>query len=257
MTRRWIPVEKFKRLTGEDRLLIIGIPILVVLTVGGWLIWHATAELDDIEERTLQTSSVLTMTREHLVLVVISALLVIATAVPLGIVLTRKSTKFMAPIITSIANIGQAAPVVGVIVLLAIWLGFGEPVAILGLWFYAFLPVLANVIAGLRGVDKQLVEAAYGLSMSPIQVLTKVELPMALPVIMTGIRTSLVLLVGAGAFATFIDAGGLGGLITTGITLYRNPILISGAVLIAALALAVEWVGRVLEVVFAPKGMIK
>ena len=140
---------------------------------------------------------------------------------------------------------------------MAIWLGFGESVAILGLWFYAFLPVLANVIAGLRGVDKQLVEAAYGLSMSPIQVLTKVELPMALPVIMTGIRTSLVLLVGAGAFATFIDAGGLGGLITTGITLYRNPILISGAVLIAALALAVEWVGRVLEVVFAPKGMIK
>jgi len=119
------------------------------------------------------------------------------------------------------------------------------------------LVVLANVIAGLRGVDKQLVEAAYGLSMSPIQVLTKVELPMALPVIMTGIRASLVLLVGAGAFATFIDAGGLGGLITTGITLYRNPILISGAVLIAALALAVEWVGRVLEVVFAPKGMIK
>ncbi|RMB65618.1 ABC transporter permease [Corynebacterium macginleyi] len=246
-------VEKFRRLTGEDRLLIIGIPILVVLTVSGWLIWHAMAELDDIEERTLQISSVLTMAREHLVLVVISALLVIATAVPLGTVLTRKSTLFMAPIITSIANIGQAAPVVGVIVLLAIWLGFGKPVAILGLWFYAFLPVLANVIAGLRGVDKQLIETAYGLSMSPIQVLTKVELPMALPVIMAGIRTSLVLLVGAGAFATFIDAGGLGSLITTGITLYRNPILISGAVLIAALALTVEWVGRVLEVVFAPK----
>ncbi|QRP20874.1 ABC transporter permease [Corynebacterium macginleyi] len=246
-------MEKFRRLTGEDRLLIIGIPILVVLTVSGWLIWHAMAELDDIEERTLQISSVLTMAREHLVLVVISALLVIATAVPLGTVLTRKSTLFMAPIITSIANIGQAAPVVGVIVLLAIWLGFGKPVAILGLWFYAFLPVLANVIAGLRGVDKQLIETAYGLSMSPIQVLTKVELPMALPVIMAGIRTSLVLLVGAGAFATFIDAGGLGSLITTGITLYRNPILISGAVLIAALALTVEWVGRVLEVVFAPK----
>lgn len=249
-------MEKFRRLTGEDHLLIIGIPILVVLTVGGWLIWHGTAELDDIEERTLQISSVLTMAREHVFLVVISALLVIATAVPLGTVLTRKSTSFMAPIITSIANIGQAAPVVGVIVLLAIWLGFGKPVAILGLWFYAFLPVLANVIAGLRGVDKQLIEAAYGLSMPPLQVLTKVELPIALPVIMTGIRTSLVLLVGAGAFATFIDAGGLGGLITTGITLYRNPILISGAVLIAALALTVEWVGRVLEVVFAPKAKI-
>ena len=91
--------------------------------------------------------------------------------------------------------------------------------------------------------------------MSPAQVLLKVELPMALPVIMTGVRTSLVLLVGAGAFATFIDAGGLGGLITTGINLYRNSILVSGAVLIAALALAVEWVGRLLEVALTPKGM--
>ena len=108
-----------------------------------------------------------------------------------------------------------------------------------------------------RGVDKQLIEAAHGLSMSPMQVLAKVELPLALPVIMTGVRTSLVLLVGAGAFATFIDAGGLGGLITSGINLYRTPILVSGAVLIAALALAVEWVGRVLELAFTPKGMIK
>ena len=117
--------------------------------------------------------------------------------------------------------------------------------------------MLANVIAGLRGVDKQLIEAAHGLSMSPMQVLAKVELPLALPVIMTGVRTSLVLLVGAGAFATFIDAGGLGGLITSGINLYRTPILVSGAVLIAALALTVEWVGRLLKLAFTPKGMIK
>lgn len=72
---------------------------------------------------------------------------------------------------------------------------------------------------------------------------------------MVGARTALVLLVGAGAFATFIDAGGLGTLITTGINLYRFPILISGAALIAALALAVEWVGRLLEVALTPKGM--
>lgn len=250
-------MEKLKRLGGEDRLLVFGIPALVIAAVAGWLIWHATADLDEIEARTLELNSVAALAWEHLVLVLISALLVIATAIPLGIVLTRQSTQFLAPMVTGIANIGQAAPVVGVIVLLAIWLGFGTPVAILGLWFYAFLPVLANVIAGLRGVDKQLIEAAHGLSMSPMQVLAKVELPLALPVIMTGVRTSLVLLVGAGAFATFIDAGGLGGLITSGINLYRTPILVSGAVLIAALALAVEWVGRVLELVFTPKGMIK
>ncbi|MFH0410551.1 ABC transporter permease [Corynebacterium sp. L4756] len=250
-------MDKFKSLKGENRLLIFGIPILVIVAVVGWAVWRANATLDDIEDRTLAPNAVLNMTWEHLVIVVISAFFVLITAIPLGVVLTRPSTKFLSPYVTGIANIGQAAPVIGVIVLLAIWLGFGPPVAILGLWFYAFLPVLANVVAGLRGVDSSLVEAARGLSMSPMQVLFKVELPLALPVIMTGVRTSLVLLVGAGAFATFIDAGGLGGLITAGINLYRNPILISGAVLIAALALAIEWVGRVLEIGLTPKGMLK
>lgn len=250
-------MEKFKTLKGENRLLVFGIPLLVIVAVVGWGIWRANATLDDIENRTLAPSAVLNMTWEHLVIVAISALLVAFTAIPVGIVLTRPSTKFLSPFVVGIANIGQAAPVIGVIVLLAIWLGFGPPVAILALWFYAFLPVLANVVAGLRGVDSSLVEAARGLSMSPMQVLFKVELPLALPVIMTGVRTSLVLLVGAGAFATFIDAGGLGGLITAGINLYRNPILISGAVLIAAVALAIEWVGRVLEISLTPKGMLK
>src|SRR5699024_1205675 len=252
-----VPVDKFKTLKGENRLLVIGIPILVIVAVVGWGIWRATATLDDIEARTLDPSSVLSLTWEHLVIVVISAVIVLVTAIPLGIVLTRPATAFLSPIVTAIANIGQAAPVIGVIVLLAIWLGFGAPVAIAALWFYAFLPVLANVVAGLRGVDKDLVEAARGLSMSPMQVLFKVELPLALPVIMNGVRTALVLLVGAGAFATFIDAGGLGGLITAGINLYRNPILMSGGVLIAALALAIEWVGRVLEIGLTPKGMLK
>ncbi|MGV0326895.1 ABC transporter permease [Corynebacterium confusum] len=246
---------KLTHASAENRLLMVGIPVLVAAALVGWFMWHQTADLDDIEARTLDLANVGYLALEHIQIVVVTAVLVVVTAVPLGIVLTRPATKFLAPLATGLANIGQAAPVSGVIVLLAIWLGFGPPVAIAGLWVYAFLPVLANVVAGLRGVDPALVEAARGLSMSPAQVLLKVELPMALPVIMTGVRTSLVLLVGAGAFATFIDAGGLGGLITTGINLYRNSILVSGAVLIAALALAVEWVGRLLEVALTPKGM--
>lgn len=246
-----------KNSSTESRLLIVGIPVIVVAILAGWLLWRSFANLDDIETRTLALGAVATLAREHLVLVAVPAVLVIITAVPLGIVLTRPATAFLAPACTALANIGQAAPVIGVVVLLAIWLGFGPPVAILALWIYAFLPVLANVIAGLRGVDPALKEAARGMSMSPLQVLTKVELPLALPVIMQGIRTALVLLVGAGAFATFIDAGGLGLLITTGINLYRFPILISGAVLISALALTVEWFGRVLEARLSPKGLLR
>lgn len=245
----------FRNLSREDRILLAGIPILVIMIVGGWLIWQSGAELDDIEARTLELSSVALMTWEHLVIVVISTIAVMLTAVPAGVLLTRPRFSFLAGPVTFIANMGQAAPVIGVIVLLAIWLGFGVPVAVLSLWIYAFLPVLANTVAGLRNVDRTLLEAARGLSMSPAQVLFRIELPMAIPVIMVGARTALVLLVGAGAFATFIDAGGLGTLITTGINLYRFPILVSGAVLIAALALAVEWLGRLAEVALTPKGM--
>ena len=102
-------MEKLKRLSGENRLLIFGIPVLVVAAVAGWLMWHATADLDEIEARTLELNSVATLAWEHLVLVVISAFLVIATAIPLGIVLTRQSTQFLAPVVTGIANIGPVS----------------------------------------------------------------------------------------------------------------------------------------------------
>ncbi|MDN5581841.1 MULTISPECIES: ABC transporter permease [unclassified Corynebacterium] len=244
-----------RRLSGEDKLLIIGIPVLVAVVFLGWVTWRQTADLGDVETRALAWGSVATMAREHIVLVVMCAVIVLATAVPVGVLLTRRRSRILSLLTTLIGNIGQSAPVIGVIVLLAIWLGFGTPTAVLSLSIYAFLPVLANTVAGLTGVDRQLVEAARGMGMSPVQVLFRVEFPMALPVIMTGARTALVLLVGAGAFATFIDAGGLGALIQTGITLYRFNVLVSGAILIALLALMVEWVGRLLEVALTPKGL--
>ena len=85
--------------------------------------------------------------------------------------------------------------------------------------------------------------------------LFRVELPLAVPVIMTGVRTALVLLVGTATLATFVNAGGLGTLIVTGITLFRYPVLVSGALLVALLALLVDWAGRVLERVARPKGI--
>ena len=88
-----------------------------------------------------------------------------------------------------------------------------------------------------------------------IKTLLRVELPLALPVIMAGLRTALVLLVGTGAFATFIDAGGLGLLIQTGIVLFRFPLLVSGAILVAALALMIEWIGRLVETLATPRGL--
>lgn len=127
--------------------------------------------------------------------------------------------------------------------------------AVLALAIYAFLPVLRNTIVGLQQVDPTLVEAARGMGMSQMKTLATVELPLAAPVIMAGVRTALVLLVGTASFATFINAGGLGALIQAGINLFRYPILVSGAILIALLALVFEWAGRVLEAIVTPKGL--
>lgn len=243
--------------TPEDRLLIVWLPVLVALVVDGWLVWRMTADLGAIETRTLAWKAMGQMLLQHLLIVAVSSVVVLGLAIPIGIALTRDHPVARAcrgPAM-AIANTGQSAPVVGVIVLLAMWLGFGLPAAVASLSLYAFLPVLANTIEGLLGVDPVLVEAARGMSMSPWQVLTRVELPLAVPVIMAGARTALVLLVGTAAFAAFIDAGGLGSLIQTGIMLYRFPILVTGALAIAVLALVVEWLGRIVQVALIPKGV--
>lgn len=239
----------------EDRLLLVGLPIFTVLLLISWTIWSNVTEFDDIEARLLTWSNIGFLTWQHLLIVIVSACIVVATAIPMGVILTRRGARAASPVVVGIANAGQAAPVIGVIVLLALAIGFGFWIAVLALTIYAFLPVLANTIAGLRGVDPSLVEAARGMGMSSTQVLFRVELPLAIPVIMTGVRTALVLLVGAGAFATFIDAGGLGLLIQTGIVMFRYSILVSGAILVAALALSVEWFGRLLEILAKPGGL--
>ncbi|WP_328998688.1 ABC transporter permease [Kribbella sp. NBC_00709] len=235
--------------------LLIGQPLFVAIVVAVWAIWRSQAELDSIEQRQLEWSLVGRLTLQHLELTVVATVIVLLIAVPLGIALTRPRSRRAAPLVVAVANAGQAAPVIGLIVLLAIWLGFGFWTAILALCLYAILPVLRNTIVGLQGVDPTLVEAGRGMGMSTVAVLGRIELPLAVPVIMAGIRTALVLVVGTATLATFIDAGGLGSLITTGIRLLRYPVLISGAVLVAALALLIDWAGRVLEEVTRPRGL--
>lgn len=247
--------KQVKRVSREQLGLLIGLPIVVVVVLAGWIIWRSTAELDPIEMRQLAWDTIGRLTVEHLTLTAVGTVMVLVTAIPLGIALTRPGLKKFAPIVVGVANAGQAAPVIGLIVLLAITVGFGFWTAILSLGIYAFLPVLRNTITGLQGVDPTLVEAARGMGMSQVGILRRVELPLALPVIMVGVRTALVLLVGTATFATFIDAGGLGALITTGISLFRYSILISGALLVGLLALLIDWAGRVLEMVATPKGL--
>lgn len=243
------------RLGREQLGLILGLPVLILTVFTGWVIWRMNADLDPIEARQLDWSVLKELSWQHIKLTFVATFFVLITALPIGVALTRpKLRRFSGPVV-AFANAGQATPVIGLIVLLALWVGFHFWVAVLSLAIYAFLPVLRNTIVGLQQVDPTLVEAARGMGMSQVKTLATVELPLAAPIIMAGVRTALVLLVGTASFATFINAGGLGALIQAGINLFRYPILVSGAILIALLALAFEWAGRLLEAVVTPKGL--
>lgn len=241
---------------GREQLgLIFGLPVLILTVFVAWAIWRHNANLDPIEARQLDWSVLKDLAWQHIKVTFVAAFFVLITALPIGIALTRPKLRRLSGPVVAFANAGQATPVIGLIVLLALWLGFNFWVAVLALAVYAFLPVLRNTIVGLQQVDPTLVEAARGMGMSQVKTLATLELPLAAPIIMAGVRTALVLLVGTASFATFINAGGLGALIQTGINLFRYPILVSGAVLIALLALVFEWAGRVLEAIVTPKGL--
>lgn len=249
------PARSGGRLDRDTVLMLAVPPMLVLLGFAAYVLWRQTAELSDVEASQLRWSTTLDLLWQHAKLTAVSSFLVVVIAVPLGIVLTRGKLRRLSPFVVGIANVGQAAPSIGLIVLLAIWLGYGFWTAIIGLVLYGLLPVLRNTITGLQGVDPTLVEAGRGIGMSAGDVLLRVELPLAIPVIMAGVRTALVLVVGTATLATFINGGGLGGIINTGITLFEFRLMVAGAVLVALLALTIEWLGRLLELITKPKGI--
>jgi osmoprotectant transport system permease protein len=233
----------------------VGQPLVVVALVVGCLVYVNTADVTDVERRSLTAGNLLDLTGAHLVLSLIATIATCVVAIPLGIALTRGPLRrYSKPIIT-VAGFGQAAPAIGLIALGAVIFDVGRTGAIVALAVYGILPIVANTVTGLDGVDRRLVEAARGMGMSAWSTLLKVELPLALRVIVAGVRTALVLIVGTAALASFTGAGGLGDLITTGIKLQQDVVLVVGAVLVAALALFIDWLARLVEIAAAPKGM--
>jgi osmoprotectant transport system permease protein len=181
---------------------------------------------------------------EHLRLVATALVIVVVVALGLGILLTRRRLRWLSPLATGLANLGQATPAIGLLVLLSLWLGVGFWTGVAGLVAATMLPALRNTMAGLRQVDRRFVESALGMGGSPLRVLLLVELPLATPVILAGLRTAAVVAVSVATLATFVDAGGLGDMIVNGIKLQRIPVLVTGAVLTAVLAILVDWLGR-------------
>ncbi|GAA2607734.1 ABC transporter permease [Streptomyces tubercidicus] len=230
-------------------------PVFLVLALLTTWLWFRGARLDSIAHQAVDNGKVWLALQQHIRLTAISTFFVLIIAIPLGIALTRAKLRKATPVAMAFANLGQAVPALGLLVLLVIWLGIGARSAIVGMVIYAVLPVLANTIAGLRGIDPTLTEAARGIGMSPTGVLTQVELPLAVPLILAGVRTALVLNVGTATLATFGGGGGLGDLISAGIVTQRMPVLILGSVLTVALALFVEWLASLAELLLRPRGL--
>lgn len=229
-------------------LVLIAVLVVLYLAV-------SNAQLDSVEQQALSPSVILTQLGQHVVLSVVSTALIVVIAVPLGIVMTRPGARWSRPIALGLGNLGQAIPSIGLVVLLAIWLGIGFNTAVIALVVYSVLPVLRNTIVGLEQVDKSVVESARGMGMSKRAVLWRIEMPLSVPVILAGIRTALVLTVASAVLATFINGGGLGDGISTGLSLSRPIVTITYGTLVAVLALLADWIGLVVEEALRPRGV--
>lgn len=187
-------------------------------------------------------AELLALTREHLLLVFLSTFFAVSTGVPTGILLTRRKS-LQTPIL-GIANILQTIPslaLFGLLIPIAYIGGIGAKTAILALTLYSFLPIIRNTVTGISGVDAKTREAATAMGMTDWQILKMVELPLAAPVILTGIRVAVVIAVGVATVAAAVGAGGLGTYIFRGLRQNDNNLLLAGAVSSAILALFLDF----------------
>jgi osmoprotectant transport system permease protein len=231
-------------------------PAVVLVAVGGVLVWAFARPLTAMQRASLTPATLAEATGRQAAIVAAVALLVAAAAIPLGTALSRKRLARLAPVFLALANIGAAAPAIGLIVLSYLATGStGFATAVVPIAVYAVLPVLRNTILGFRQIDPALRDAARGVGMSPATVLWRIEFPLALPFVLAGLRVALVLAAGTSTLAFLVGAGGLGQLVDTGYKLRDNVSLVVGAVLAGALALLVDWLGALAEHLLGPKGL--
>jgi osmoprotectant transport system permease protein len=190
----------------------------------------------------------LTLVRQHLWLVFVSTGISVSIGIPTGILLTRKQT-LRGPVL-GIANVMQTIPslaLFGFLIPLPFIGGIGARTAIVALVLYSLLPIIRNTVTGILGVDSNVREAAVAMGMTGSQILWQVELPLAMSVIITGVRVALVIAIGVTTIAAAVGAGGLGVYIFRGLRQYDNHLLLAGAVPAALMALAADFSLGLLE----------
>jgi osmoprotectant transport system permease protein len=193
-------------------------------------------------------AEILEATATHLTLVAISMAVAIAIALPLGMLIVRRPT--LRTIALGVASVFQTVPslaLFGFLIPIPFIGGIGRRTAIVALVLYALLPILRNTYVGLTGIDPAVLQAAEAMGMTDRQILWRVRLPLALPVILAGIRTATVITIGVATIAAAIGAGGLGTFIFRGVAMVSDAVILAGAIPAALLAIAADVLIAALE----------
>ncbi len=198
------------------------------------------------------------LTLEHIWIVALSVFLATLIAVPVGIAITRNEE--IAKKVINTANILMTIPSIALFgimlpILSLVGHGLGKVPAVIALVLYSQLPIIRNTYIAIKNVPPELVDAGRGLGMSSWKRLKEIEIPLAVPVIIAGLRTAVVMSIGIAAIAAYIGAGGLGVLIQQGIMRVYEEMIVSGAILVALLAIFVDAAMALLENLVTPKGI--
>ncbi len=192
----------------------------------------------------------------HIFMTIIAVTVAIVISIPIGVFLTRPRYRKYGVVVMNVLNIAQTFPGMAIVALAMPLLGLGLKPTIFALIIQGLLPIARNTIAGLYGVTPEVKEAARGMGMSEKKVLREVEVPLAMPVILAGIRTSTVYVVSMGTLAAYIGGGGLGDLIVAGLNMFYSEYLLVGAGFGALLAIAFDRALSYLEYRITPPGLV-
>jgi len=239
----------------SERLDLIISPIFAAaLALLGLAVW-LYSDMDQTTLNILEPVKIQRQIGETLILGLSSSLLVILIAVPIGILVTRKGFPRLKNFLVNTLGLAQSLPAYGLIVIFFSFMGSGILTVILALATFSLLPVLRNTIAGLEQVDRSVIDAGRGMGFTPRQILLKIELPLSIEVIVSGIRTAIVINVGMSALAFLVGGGGLGETINSGLKLDRGPAILIGAVMVAILALLFDFLSALALKYLKPKGL--
>lgn len=241
------PADAPRHAWAHDPLLWAAAAMVLLVFGMVWLKPLFAALFPALERPVYEQDSFLGLTLAHLKIVGLSSGFAVIVGVSAGIFATRASGREFRPLIETVVAAGQTFPPVAVLAVAVPVVGFGEAPALIALALYGLLPVLQGTLAGIASVPPAAREAAEGLGMDPWQRLRSIELPLAAPVILAGVRTSVIINIGTAAIASTVGAKTLGLPIIVGLSGFNTAYVIQGAVLVGLLAVAVDLAFEKLE----------